>query len=60
MPTIAGLGKGGGLLAAGGLAMLRRLVELQSSYPPPGLAFGEPDDRLRPGIQYAAASRFYR
>ncbi|RZN13290.1 hypothetical protein CWO91_00185 [Bradyrhizobium genosp. SA-3] len=25
---------------------------------PPGLAFGEPDDRLRRGIQYAAASRF--
>jgi len=23
--------------------------------PPPGLAFGEPDDRLRRGIQYAAA-----
>jgi hypothetical protein len=23
-----------------------------------GLAFGEPDDRLRRGIQYAAASRF--
>ena len=26
--------------------------------PPPGLAFGEPDDRLQPGIQYAAAYRF--
>src|ERR1700704_2134496 len=26
--------------------------------PPPGLAFGEPDDRLQRGIQYAAASRF--
>ncbi|SDI16745.1 hypothetical protein SAMN05216338_101828 [Bradyrhizobium sp. Rc2d] len=26
--------------------------------PPPGLAFGEPDDRLRRGIQYVAASRF--
>ena len=25
--------------------------------PPPGLAFGEPDDRLRRGIQYAAAYR---
>jgi hypothetical protein len=25
--------------------------------PPPGLAFGEPDDRLLRGIQYAAASR---
>jgi hypothetical protein len=25
---------------------------------PAGLAFGEPDDRLRRGIQYAAASRF--
>src|SRR5258708_3886609 len=25
--------------------------------PPPGLAFGEPDDRLQQGIQYAAASR---
>src|SRR5882724_7702928 len=28
--------------------------------PPPGLAFGEPNDRLQRGIQYAAASRFYR
>src|SRR5438132_6075569 len=28
--------------------------------PPPGLAFGEPDDRLQRGIQYAAASRFHR
>src|SRR4029077_3708123 len=26
--------------------------------PPPGLAFGEPDDRLQRGIQHAAASRF--
>src|ERR1700692_5120344 len=25
--------------------------------PPPGLAFGEPDDRLQRVIQYAAASR---
>ena len=25
--------------------------------PPPGLAFGEPDNRLRRGIQYAEASR---
>jgi len=23
--------------------------------PPPGLAFGEPDDRLQRGIQYSAA-----
>jgi hypothetical protein len=30
---------------------------LYSSYPPPGLAFGEPDDRLQRGIQYAAPSR---
>jgi hypothetical protein len=28
--------------------------------PPPGLAFGEPDDRLRRGIKYAAASRFHQ
>src|SRR5438876_9130923 len=28
--------------------------------PPPGLAFGEPDDRLQRGIQYAAAFRFHR
>src|SRR5258706_14242328 len=27
--------------------------------PPPGLAFGEPDDRLQRGIQYAAAFRFH-
>ena len=33
---------------------------LPSSAPPPGLAFGEPDDRLRRGIQYAAASRLNR
>src|ERR1700731_2286899 len=26
--------------------------------PPPGLAIGEPDDKLERGIQYAAASRF--
>src|SRR5215475_2425343 len=26
--------------------------------PPPGPAFGPPDDRLRRGIQYSAASRF--
>ena len=33
--------------------------QLGLSTPPPGLAFGEPDDRLRRGIQYAAAYRFY-
>src|SRR6266849_2501784 len=27
--------------------------------PPPGLAFGEPDDRLQRGIQHAAAVRFH-
>src|SRR3954466_9349367 len=27
--------------------------------PRPGLAFGEPDDRLQRGIQYAAASRIH-
>ena len=27
--------------------------------PPPGLAFGEPDDRLQRSIQYAAASRLH-
>src|SRR6266436_5697189 len=27
--------------------------------PPPGLAFGEPDDRLQRSIQYAATFRFY-
>ena len=26
--------------------------------PPPGLAFGEPDDRLQRSIQYAATLRF--
>jgi hypothetical protein len=26
--------------------------------PPPGLAFGEPDDRLQRGIQYAEVLRF--
>src|SRR5205807_9214096 len=30
------------------------------SSPPPGLAFGEPDDRLLRGIQYAAAYRLHR
>src|SRR5262249_48006893 len=34
-----------------------RLHTLRRHAPPPGLAFGEPDDRLRRGIQYAAASR---
>jgi hypothetical protein len=29
-------------------------------HPPPGLACGEPDDRLQRVIQYAAASRFHR
>jgi hypothetical protein len=38
--------------AMGRLATIRRT-------PPPGLACGEPDDRLQRGIQYAAASRFY-
>jgi hypothetical protein len=28
--------------------------------PPPGLAFGAPDDRLQRGTQYAATSRFHR
>jgi hypothetical protein len=32
----------------------------RSSSPPPVLAFGEPDDRLLRGIQYAAASELYR
>jgi hypothetical protein len=40
-----------------------RRAALSPSYdrhtPPPGLAFGGPDDRLLRGIQYAAASRFY-
>ncbi len=27
--------------------------------PPPGLSFGEPDDRLQRSIPYAAAYRFY-
>jgi hypothetical protein len=31
--------------------------KLSRHAPPPGLASGEPDDRLRRGIQYAAASR---
>jgi hypothetical protein len=39
------------------------VVALRSSIndrhsPPTGLAFGEPDDRLLRGIQYAAASPF--
>jgi len=29
------------------------------SYPPSGLAFGEPDDRHRRGTQYAAAYRLF-
>jgi hypothetical protein len=28
---------------------------VRGRHPPPGLAFGEPDDRLRRVIQYAAA-----
>ena len=49
----------GSLLSQG-----RRIGMLSSTNnrhtPPPGLAFGEPDDRLQRGIQYAAASRFHR
>ena len=33
-----------------------RVSDHQRHSPPPGLAFGEPDDRLRQGIRYAAAS----
>jgi hypothetical protein len=33
----------------------RRFNHLRCHTPPPGLAFGEPDDRLRRGIRYAAA-----
>src|SRR6478736_1852678 len=33
------------------------ILTLYRPAPPPGLAFGEPDDRLRRGIQYAAAYR---
>ena len=32
-------------------------VSLLRHAPPPGLAFGEPDDRLQRGIQYTPASR---
>jgi hypothetical protein len=35
--------------------MLRRSI-VDRHTPPPGLAFGEPDDRLQRSIQYAAAS----
>src|SRR5665213_804529 len=38
---------------------LRRRHACCRHTPPPGLAFGEPDDRLQRGIQYAAARRFY-
>ena len=34
------------------------VISFRRHAPPPGLAFGEPDDRLRRGIQYAAAYRF--
>ncbi len=33
------------------------LTVLHRHAPPPGLAFREPDDRLRRGIQYPAASQ---
>src|SRR6266436_8042506 len=32
-------------------------ASLRCHAPPPGLAFGEPDDRLQRGIQYAETSR---
>jgi hypothetical protein len=32
-------------------------LNLSRHAPPPGLAFGEPDDRLLQGIQYAVTSR---
>jgi hypothetical protein len=37
----------------------RRFIEPRHT-PPPGLAFGAPDDRLQRGIQHAATSRFHR
>jgi hypothetical protein len=38
-------------------SVARSLHPFGGHTPPPGLAFGEPDDRLQRGIQYAAASR---
>jgi hypothetical protein len=35
-----------------------RTIKVNRHTPPPGLAFGEPDDRLQRSIQYAAASVF--
>jgi hypothetical protein len=37
----------------------RRCSKKSRHTPPPGLAFGEPDDRLQRGIQYAATFRFH-
>ena len=45
-----------GLLRVGGTGA--RCSRCGRRTPPPGLAFGEPDDRLQRGIQYAAAYRF--
>jgi hypothetical protein len=39
-------------------AVLRNGTFLNCHHPPPGLASGEPDDRLRRVTQYAAAYRF--
>jgi hypothetical protein len=40
------------------LAAVCRVADGSRHAPPPGLALGEPDDRLQRGIQYAAALRF--
>jgi hypothetical protein len=40
------------------LAAVCRVADGSRHAPPPGLAFGEPDDRLQRGIQYAEILRF--
>ena len=59
-PVAVGQGRGRRRPAGQGHRRSSRKAELTPRHaPPPGLAFGEPDDRLRRGIQHAAASRIH-
>jgi hypothetical protein len=64
VPSSSNEGGWSGQLGRNRAARTRTLVSLRGHVSPrchapsPGLAFGEPDDRLLQGIQYAAAPRF--
>jgi hypothetical protein len=48
---------GGCARASRNVTSLAVITRFGCHHPPPGLAFGEPDDRLQRAIQYAAAYR---